>query len=355
MKNLVEKINIEALLGRSMIENNDPKVAETHSGKNILVTGGAGSIGTELVCQLCQFSLTKLIILDQAETALYELHLDLSEQFPDAQMEFILADVSDRDRLEQIFKSNNIDIIYHAAAYKHVPVLEQNPREGIKVNILGTKNLAELSQKYGVERFVMISTDKAVNPLSIMGATKRIAELLVQDFQHQKGNKTDFIITRFGNVLGSNGSVIFRFQKQIEEGKPLTITHPEATRYFMSIPEACQLVLQAGAVGKGGEIGIFNMGEPIKIVDLAQKMAKLLTYQEAEITFTGLRDGDKITEQLWTDHTEMLSSSHEKIMWCRETGIDFNKIRTLIQNLILETDKEEIILKLKEILPHFRS
>lgn len=185
-------------------------------------------------------------------------------------------------------------------------------------------------------------------------ATKRIAELLVQDFQHQQGNKTDFIITRFGNVLGSNGSVIFRFQKQIEEGKPLTITHPEATRYFMSIPEACQLVLQAGAVGKGGEIGVFNMGEPIKIVDLAQRMAKLLTHQEAEMTFTGLRDGDKITEQLWTDHTEMLSSSHEKIMWCRETGMGFNKIRTLIQNLILETDKEEIIIKLKEILPHFR-
>ena len=271
----IRNLQIDDLLNRKPIKIQNDEIMKRHFEKAILVTGGAGSIGSEIVRQVAQFKPSLIVVLDQAETPLYEIEIEMKEKFPDINFKYVLADVSNNLRLEPIFEKFKFSMVYHAAAYKHVPMVEHNPQEAILVNVLGSKNLALLASKYKVNRFVMISTDKAVNPTNVMGASKRVAELFVQSLQNTEGNITKFITTRFGNVLGSNGSVIPHFKKQIQNGGPVTITHPEIVRYFMTIPEACELVLQAGTMGKGGEIFVFDMGEPIKILDLAKKMIKL--------------------------------------------------------------------------------
>ena len=271
----IRNLQIEDLLNRRPIKIENEDLKKRHFEKNVLVTGGAGSIGSEIVRQVAHFNPSLIVVLDQAESPLYELELELLERFPDQKFKFVLADISNNYRLEKMFEMYQFSMVYHAAAYKHVPLIEENPHEAIFVNVLGTRNVALLSKKYKVNRFVMVSTDKAVNPTNVMGASKRTAELFVQSLQNTEGNITKFITTRFGNVLGSNGSVIPHFKKQIEKGGPITITHPDIIRYFMTIPEACELVLQAGTMGGGGEIYVFDMGDPVKILDLAKRMIRL--------------------------------------------------------------------------------
>ena len=273
--NQIKPIEIEDLLEREEIKIDDKLIKKDISGKTVMVTGGAGSIGSEIVRQLAEFSPELIVILDQAESALHDLELYLIKNYPNLNFIIELADISNMYRLDLMFKKYSFNIVYHAAAYKHVPLIERNPHEAIYVNILGTVNLSILSLNYEIEKFVMVSTDKAVNPTNVMGASKRAAEMYVQALQNEKGVYTRFITTRFGNVLGSSGSVIPYFRKQIEEGGPVTVTHKDIIRYFMTIPEACQLVLQAGTMGRGGEIYVFDMGKPIKILDLAEKMIRL--------------------------------------------------------------------------------
>ncbi len=290
----IKNFQIEDLLNRKPIVIENEEVKKRHHQKSVLVTGGAGSIGSEIVRQVAQFEPSLIVVLDQAETPLHEIQLEVEENYPDIKFEFILADITNKERLESVFKEYNFSMVYHAAAYKHVPLIENNPHEAALVNIQGSKNLVLLSSRFKVNRFVMVSTDKAVNPTNVMGASKRAAELFMQALQNEEDNQTKFITTRFGNVLGSNGSVIPHFRKQIEKGGPVTITHPEITRYFMTIPEACDLVLQAGIMGKGGEIFVFDMGEPVKILNLARRMIKLSGLEpdvDIKIVYTGLRPG----------------------------------------------------------------
>ena len=301
----IKSLQIEDLLEREPIKLDVENKIRQLTGKTILVTGAAGSIGSEIVRQVADYNPAKLIILDQAETPLHNLRLEIESKFPDLKYKCIICDVGNQKRLELMFQNHTIDVIYHAAAYKHVPMMEENPHEAIFVNIMGTKNLADLAVKYHAGHFVMVSTDKAVNPSNVMGASKRAAEMYVQSLFHSQRKNgeeiTKFITTRFGNVLGSNGSVVPLFKKQIEKGGPVTITHPDIIRYFMTIPEACQLVLEAGAMGKGGEIFVFDMGEPVKIMDLAIKMIKLAGYEphkHIKVRITGLRPGEKLYEEL---------------------------------------------------------
>jgi FlaA1/EpsC-like NDP-sugar epimerase len=301
------------------------------------------------------------VVVDQAESPLYELQLELLERFPNQKFKFVLADISNYSRIEKLFDDYQFSIVYHAAAYKHVPLIEDNPHEAIFVNIGGTKNLALLSKKYNVKRFVMVSTDKAVNPTNVMGASKRAAELFVQSLQNSPENTTKFITTRFGNVLGSNGSVIPHFKKQIEKGGPVTITHPDIIRYFMTIPEACELVLQAGTMGQGGEIYVFDMGKPVKILDLAERMIKLSGYTpgvDIKIDFIGLRPGEKLYEELLTDNSTTIPTHHEKIMISRDPLMEFEDIDTLCQQIIMSAmnkDNLQIVKILKIIVPEFIS
>lgn len=356
MKNLINGVQIEELLGREPIKIEVAQIADLHSDKVVLVTGGAGSIGSELVREICAFSPKKIVIIDQGETALHYLILELKNSFPNLDIDFILADISDKKRMQEIFLQYSFDIVYHAAAYKHVPIVEENPQEGVRVNIFGTKNIAELSAQNDVERFVMISTDKAVNPASVMGATKRIAELIVQSLQQKSGNKTKFIITRFGNVLGSNGSVVLRFKEQIEQRGPITITHSDATRYFMSMSEACKLVLLASNVGNGGEICVFDMGEPIRILDLAEKMCQLYGLEigkDIDLVFTGLRSGDKITEELFEKEYNIITHLSDKIMIFKDKE-EYQGIENRIASLPNCSSKQEIITVLENILPNFK-
>lgn len=357
----IRQLQIEDLLNRRPIKIENLDVIKRHSEKNILVTGGAGSIGSEIVRQVAQFSPSLIVVLDQAESPLYELELELLERFPDQKFKFVLADISNSYRLEKIFESYEFSMVYHAAAYKHVPLIEENPHEAIFVNILGTRNLATLAKKYNVNRFVMVSTDKAVNPTNVMGASKRVAELFVQSLQKLEGNKTKFITTRFGNVLGSNGSVIPHFRKQIEKGGPLTITHPDIIRYFMTIPEACELVLQAGTMGAGGEIYVFDMGEPVKILDLARRMIKLSGFkpdEDIKIKFIGLRPGEKLYEELLSDDATTVPTHHEKIMISKDPTIDFAEVELLCKKIIksaVRRDKVQVVRILKTIVPEFKS
>jgi len=357
----ISNLQIEDLLNRKPIKIESEEVTSRHLDKTVLVTGGAGSIGSEIVRQVSQFNPSLIVVLDQAESPLYELELDLLEKFPHQKFKFILADISNSYRLEKVFETYQFSMVYHAAAYKHVPLIEDNPHEAIFVNILGTKNLALLSKKYRVNRFVMVSTDKAVNPTNVMGASKRTAELFVQSLQNSEGNVTKFITTRFGNVLGSNGSVIPHFRKQIEKGGPVTITHPDIIRYFMTIPEACELVLQAGTMGKGGEIYVFDMGEPVKILDLARRMIKLSGFTpdlDMKITFIGLRPGEKLYEELLSNNTTTIPTHHEKIMISKDQLIDFEEIDFLCRQIVkaaVKRDKLAVVKILKAIVPEFIS
>ncbi|MEJ5051878.1 nucleoside-diphosphate sugar epimerase/dehydratase [Chryseobacterium culicis] len=357
----IRPLQIEDLLDRPIIKIENDEVKSYHVHKNILVTGGAGSIGSEIVRQVSQLNSSLIVVVDQAESPLYELQLELLERFPNQMFKFVLADISNYSRMEKLFDDNQFSIVYHAAAYKHVPLIEDNPHEAIFVNIGGTQNVALLSKKYNVNRFVMVSTDKAVNPTNVMGASKRAAELFVQSLQNSSQNTTKFITTRFGNVLGSNGSVIPHFKKQIEKGGPVTITHPDIIRYFMTIPEACELVLQAGTMGQGGEIYVFDMGKPVKILDLAERMIKLSGYTpgiDIKIDFIGLRPGEKLYEELLTDHSTTIPTHHEKIMISRDPLMEFEEIEILCKQIILSAmnkDSLQIVRILKTIVPEFIS
>ncbi|MBD8084601.1 nucleoside-diphosphate sugar epimerase/dehydratase [Chryseobacterium caseinilyticum] len=357
----IRNLQIEDLLNRRPIKLENGDVMKRHFGKNVLITGGAGSIGSEIVRQVAEFAPSVIVILDQAESPLYELEMELSEKFPNQKFRFILADISNRHRLERVFEEYSFSMVYHAAAYKHVPLIEDNPHEAVFVNILGTKNLALLSKKYNVNRFVMISTDKAVNPTNVMGASKRAAELFVQSLQNTGGNTTKFITTRFGNVLGSNGSVIPHFKKQIEKGGPVTITHPDIIRYFMTIPEACELVLQAGTMGNGGEIYVFDMGDPVKIIDLARRMIRLSGYipdEDIKISFIGLRPGEKLYEELLSDNAVTVPTHHEKIMISKDHCEDFDTVDKYFCKIVrsaVRRDKYEVVTLLKGLVPEFLS
>lgn len=355
----IKNIRIEDLLERDPIKLDLDLIRNQLAGKTILVSGGAGSIGSEIARQIIAFNPGKLIILDQAESALYELELELNERFRWKNFETVVADIRQYERMERVFAYFKPEVVFHAAAYKHVPIMESNPSEAILTNVHGTKNLADLAVKHGVEKFVMVSTDKAVNPTSIMGATKRAAEIYCQSLNTR--SSTRFVTTRFGNVLDSNGSVIPRFRKQIEDGGPITVTHPEIERFFMTIPEACQLVLEAGAMGKGGEIFIFDMGKSIRIVDLAKNMIRLsgLTLgKDIQIVFTGLRKGEKIYEELLADKETTLPTHHPKIMIAKVREYDFETIEKDINELIdlfKTQDNDIIVKKLKSIIPEYIS
>ncbi|MCD4746363.1 MAG: polysaccharide biosynthesis protein [Bacteroidales bacterium] len=355
----IKKIKIENLLEREVIKLDEYKIREELTGKNILITGASGSIGSELVRQIAKYSPKKLILIDQAESSLFQLEIECYEKYPSKKFEIVVADICNKVRIENTFKTYKPEIVYHAAAYKHVPMMENNPSEAINTNIKGTKIIADMSVKYNVEKFIMVSTDKAVNPTSVMGATKRVAEIYTQSLN--KNKITRFIITRFGNVLGSNGSVIPLFRKQIEKGGPITITHPEITRFFMTIPEACQLVLEAGTMGKGGEIYIFDMGKSVKIVDLVKKMVKLsgLTLgKDIQIKYTGLRPGEKLYEELLNNEENTLPTHHPQIMIAKVKEYDPDIISKEIDELIelfIKQNNFEIVKKMKKIIPEYIS
>ncbi len=362
----VKNFEIHDLLERKPIVLDLNSISKKLKGKTILVTGGAGSIGSEIVRQILLFEPKKIVLLDQAETPLNNFFLEINSYNKSIETICCIGDIKDNEILESIFIEHSPDIVYHAAAYKHVPLMEENPIQSVLTNVLGTKNVADISQKYNVERFVMVSTDKAVNPSSIMGTTKRIAEMYVQskDFRVKElkdNSQTKFITTRFGNVLGSNGSVVPLFAKQIQEGGPITITHPEIIRYFMTIPEACQLVLEAGSMGEGGEVYIFDMGKPIKILELAKKMIRLAGFtpeKDIKIKIVGLRPGEKLYEELLSDTAKNLPTHHEKIMVAMEVCDEHEKIKKQVTDLIRiakSYKKEELILLMKEIVPEFKS
>lgn len=357
----IKALQIEDLLNRKPIKIENDEVKKMHVGKNILVTGGAGSIGSEIVRQIATLNPELIVVLDQAETPLYEIELEMREKFPGINFKFVMIDIANYFRLEQLFDLYNFSMVYHAAAYKHVPIVEENPHEAIMTNVMGSKNVALLASQYKTNRFVMVSTDKAVNPTNVMGATKRTAELFVQSLQNIEGNKTKFITTRFGNVLGSNGSVIPLFKRQIEHGGPVTITHPEIVRYFMTIQEACELVLQAGTMGVGGEVFVFDMGEPVKIIDLARRMIKLSGFEpdiDIKIIFSGLRPGEKLYEELLTDHARNLPTPNEKIMVSKDPDMDYEDINRLVMALseaLRKKEKFEVVKILKNIVPEFKS
>jgi len=355
----LKKIRVQDLLSRDPIQLNMKRIADGLRDRTILVTGAAGSIGSEIVRQLTRFNVAKLVLVDNAETPMFNLENELLEQFAHAPVRTILADVTDQTRMERVFREYQPDFVFHAAAYKHVPLMEQNPYEAVRVNVGGTTILTNLAVKYGVEKFVMVSTDKAVNPTNVMGASKRTCEQILRSRSSLAGNKTQFVITRFGNVLGSNGSVIPIFRRQIEEGGPVTVTHPDITRYFMTIPEACQLVLEAGFMGSGGEIFVFDMGEPVKIVDLARQMIKLSGYEpdkDIKIEFTGLRPGEKLYEELLTDQEKTLPTYNKKVKIAEVA--DFDHVATLAKTVSLlqscyRLSEEELVKKLSAIVPEY--
>lgn len=362
----VKNIQIEDLLERKPIVLDNQSISKQLEGKIILVTGAAGSIGSEIVRQVLMYSPKEIIILDQAETPLHHLSLELANQGFDLKLNCIIADIRNKEAISRIFKLYRPEVVFHAAAYKHVPLMEDNPSQAILNNVEGTKNIADLSLLYNVRNFVMISTDKAVNPSNVMGASKRIAEKYVQSLQlknikENSTNQTKFITTRFGNVLGSNGSVVPLFSSQIASGGPLTITHQDITRYFMTIPEACQLVLEAASMGNGGEIYIFDMGKPIKIIDLARKMIKLAGFipdVDIQIKIVGLRPGEKLYEELLNDTSKTIPTHHEKITIALEIQEEFEELHADINELIGIAsffDNDDIVAKMKKIVPEFVS
>lgn len=358
----LKEIQIEDLLQRNPIEIDIHKVASHLEGKRVMITGAAGSIGSEIMRQVASFNPYKLILVDQAETPLHDIRLELQDRWRDIDAETIIADISNVTRMEEIFRRYKPQYIFHAAAYKHVSMMEDNVSESIQVNVYGTRTVADLAVKYGAEKFVMISTDKAVNPTNVMGCSKRICEIYVQSLAKkllaEGGHVTQFITTRFGNVLGSNGSVIPRFRDQIQRGGPVTVTHPEIIRYFMTIPEACRLVLEAGSMGNGGEIYIFDMGKPVRIVDLAKRMISLSGRTDVKIEFTGLRHGEKLYEELLNVKELTKPTYHEKIMIATVREYDYDEVNERIQKLIdvsYTYDQMKIVAAMKDIVPEFVS
>ncbi|SDJ60142.1 NDP-sugar epimerase, includes UDP-GlcNAc-inverting 4,6-dehydratase FlaA1 and capsular polysaccharide biosynthesis protein EpsC [Pedobacter sp. ok626] len=373
--NQIKDLKIEDLLDREPIVLITNNILREVFGKRILITGAAGSIGSEIVRQLVNFNPEFVVLCDQAETPLHDLQLEIEDDFPHAKTHIVMANIQNRCRMKAIFDEYRPQIIFHAAAYKHVPMMENNPSEAILTNVLGTKNLSDLAIEAGVEKFIMISTDKAVRPTNIMGASKRLAEMYIQSLNNDKAlsisndevganiteNRTKFITTRFGNVLGSNGSVIPRFKAQIERGGPVTVTHPEITRYFMTIPEAVQLVLEAAAMGNGGEIYIFDMGDPVKIVDLATNMIKLAGLspdKDIKIVFTGLRPGEKLYEELLLVEEQIIPTYHPKIKISKTISLSIRYVQEVIEELLslnnLNNDYA-MVKKMKEIIPDYKS
>ncbi|HUX95610.1 MAG TPA: nucleoside-diphosphate sugar epimerase/dehydratase [Bacteroidales bacterium] len=357
----LRKVELEDLLGRDQITLDLIRIEKGLRNKTILVTGAAGSIGSEIVRQLMKFNYNKLILIDQAETPSFFLNNELKDRYPDANVKLIVGDVTNEAKMEFVFRRYRPDIVFHAAAYKHVPVMEANPHESFRTNVGGTKVVSDLAIKYNSEKFVMISSDKAVNPTNVMGATKKVCELLVHAQAKRSEIKTKFITTRFGNVLGSNGSVIPLFKKQIADGGPVTITHPEIKRFFMTIPEACQLVLEAGFMGRGGEIFIFDMGKPIKILDIAIKLIQLsglIPYEDIDIKFTGLRPGEKLYEELFAESEEQLLTHNPKISIAKIADTDYNgiipKINVILSD-IYNKNGTEVIEAMMDIVPGYVS
>ncbi|HLO57444.1 MAG TPA: nucleoside-diphosphate sugar epimerase/dehydratase [Bacteroidales bacterium] len=355
----IERVKLEDLLGREPIALNLKKIGIGLAGKTVLVTGAAGSIGSEIVRQLTKFKIKLLVLTDQAETPIFHLENELKTAYSQCPVKIILADVSNMQKMESIFREYQPEIVFHAAAYKHVPIMEQNPHEAIRVNIGGTKVVTNLSLKYAVKKFVMISTDKAVNPTNVMGASKRLCEMIVQLKSQKSDSKTQFIITRFGNVLGSNGSVIPIFEKQIRDGGPITVTHPEIMRYFMTIPEACQLVLEAGFMGKGGEIFVFDMGKPVRIADLARQMIRLSGFvpdQDIKIEYTGLRPGEKLYEELLTDGENTKPTHHPKIKIADVKILEAPGLLLQVENMVeslYSMSKQQVVDAFRELVPEY--
>ena len=359
----LKEVSIEDLLPRDEISIDLKSVADTLHGKCILVTGSAGSIGSEIVKQLCQFNPRELVLIDSAETPQHDIRLMMAKRYPHIKAETIVTSITGQLRMENIFRRFRPDYVFHAAAYKHVPMMENNPTESVENNIYGTKVLADMAVKYGVKKFVMISTDKAVNPTNVMGCSKRICEMYVQSLNNAvRSGKvegcTQFVTTRFGNVLGSNGSVIPLFKQQIKAGGPVTVTDPNIIRYFMLIPEACELVLEAGVKGNGGEIFVFDMGNPVKIADLAQRMINLSGAKNVEIKYTGLRAGEKLYEEVLNDKESTKPSFHEKIRIANVREYDYSEVERNIEELIEVSKQYDDMLtvkKMKEIVPEFKS
>lgn len=360
----IKEVQIEDLLGRDQIQLNNTLVRSFIKDSVVLITGACGSIGSEIVRQVASYKAKQIVLIDQAESPMHDLALELKEQFPNANFVTFMGDVQNKDRMEIAFNMYHPDYVFHAAAYKHVPMMEINPTEGVLTNVMGTKNMADLALKYKTRKFVMVSTDKAVNPTNVMGCTKRLAEIYTQSLFFEakgKGATTQFITTRFGNVLGSNGSVIPIFRKQIEKGGPVTITHRDIIRYFMTIPEACSLVLEAGCMGHGGEIYIFDMGEPVKIYDLATRMISLAGLRpniDIKITEIGLRPGEKLYEELLNDKEKTIPTENEKIMIAKVRTYDYNDVCNHIDGIIYYATKNKIhdmVLAMKEFVPEYKS
>ena len=355
----IRQVNIEDLLERDVIELDTDDIREYLNDKVVMITGAAGSIGSEIVRQVSKFGPARMILIDYAETPLHSLGLECAASIRGVAIDFILGNVCNVLRMRSLFEQYKPGIVFHAAAYKHVPVQEAHPGEAVFTNVHGTRVMADLSMEFGVNKFIMISTDKAVNPTSVMGASKRIAEIYCQAMN--KLNKTHFITTRFGNVLGSNGSVIPLFRKQIEKGGPVTVTHPEVTRFFMTIPEACRLVLEAGALGKGGEIFIFDMGKPVRILDLAKRMIQLSGLEagkDIQIEYTGMRPGEKLYEELLNLQENTMPTHHPLIMIARVREQDPKQVSADVESLIELTtrpDDIKVVRKMKQIVPEYKS
>ena len=352
----LKEVSVEDLLPREEIKVDMESVEKELRGKSILITGAAVSIGSEMVRQVASFKPALMILIDQAETPEHDIRLLMEKNHPEIRTETIVTSICKKDRMERIFADYRPDYVFHAAAYKHVPMMENNPTEAVQNNIYGTKVIADLAHKYGTKKFVMVSTDKAVNPTNVMGCSKRICEIYVQALN--KVSKTQFVTTRFGNVLGSNGSVIPLFKEQIKNGGPVTVTHPNIIRYFMLIPEACKLVLEAGTKGHGGEIFVFDMGKPVKIADLAQRMIKLSGAQNVKIQFTGLRAGEKLYEEVLDEEENTLPSFHEKIRIAQVREYEYKHVDKDIEKLIAISGKFDdlaTVRKMKEIVPEYKS
>lgn len=366
MRQMIREIKIEDLLGRAEININMNEIESALSGRTVLVTGAAGSIGSELCRQVAKFDVKRLILFDSAETPMHNIRLELEARFPELEFVPVVGDVRIRERVDMVYRVYQPSVVFHAAAYKHVPLMEENPCEAVLANVVGTRNVADLAVKYRVEKMVMISTDKAVNPTNIMGASKRLAEIYIQSLglaiaEGKVEGATRFVTTRFGNVLGSNGSVIPRFREQIEKGGPVTVTHPEIIRYFMTIPEACRLVMEAATLGNGNEIFVFEMGEPVKIADLARRMielAGLKVGEDIEIEYTGLRPGEKLYEEVLSTKENTIPTSNEKIHVAKVCQYDYSEVAekiTTLSGLAAQVDVPATVRLMKQIVPEYKS